>query len=295
MDHDAFYGEEPCAARVKSRAAPCRNRAYYRAPNGQLLCGVHCKNGVQLPKNPNAASRRAALLAAHADGVEAAAAINAAAGLRGKVICTALHMRHQPEDHSGYMKVFPNYRHGSRADGYGCPALSPMTMGPVSHGQPGLPPASCLENLHQGNKVFPSELASNGEPSDAWEACRLSMYQDPVPRRHKEAAAVSKPVYSVWRSADGSERHYTYVESRQFYCRVYEQFAEASAELGELRDCLDAGYNLQIIGYDGRPVGPGPTAEALAAMYADPSAPFGHELVLYSLLTLTPAEYPWPR
>ena len=47
----------------------------------------------------------------------------------------------------------------------GCPALSPMRLGPVEHKQPGLPPAKSLENWWQAGKVYPSEAdAATGEP-----------------------------------------------------------------------------------------------------------------------------------
>ena len=64
----------------------------------------------------------------------------------------------------GWWPIFPNAKHGGRTDGAGCPSLSPKIMGPIDHGQPSLPPAQNLENLHQGNKVFPSEAVdSHGE------------------------------------------------------------------------------------------------------------------------------------
>jgi len=52
---------------------------------------------------------------------------------------------------------------------------------------------------------------------------------------------------------------------------------------------LEQGYNLQIVGYDGYNVD-----KSLKKHYSDTKKPFGHELVLYTLLTIqNPKEYPW--
>ncbi len=49
---------------------------------------------------------------------------------------------------SGYLKVYPNFKHASKKDGFGCNTLSPMYLGPVHHGQPNLPVAKNIENFH---------------------------------------------------------------------------------------------------------------------------------------------------
>jgi hypothetical protein len=299
-----FAREHRCEATLK-RGAPCGNRAYFRSAGLGLVCGVHARadEGAE-PLAPNPHKKRIAREKRARDraAVEDAARANSRAGLRGALTVSKLRMMRAPEDQSGFMKVFPNNRHGGRADGFGCPSLSPMRLGPVAHGQPGLPPARNLENFHQGNKVFRGETDPGGAPSAGWAVTQLAMYASDEPQRHKAAAGTvagdgrrrNAPLYSVWRGPDGGPRRFSYIESRQFYCGFYERLAtapgsEAAADLEALRACLDAGYNLQIVGYDARPVGD------IQAMYLDPSAPFGHELVLYALLALDPADYPWRR
>jgi len=52
---------------------------------------------------------------------------------------------------------------------------------------------------------------------------------------------------------------------------------------------LSEGVNLQIVGYDGYEV-----TRSLIDHYKDPSVPFGHELVLFTLLTEPNSQqYPW--
>ena len=111
---------------------------------------------------------------------------------------------------------------------------------------------------------------------------------DPIPHRHKETSErKNAPVYSVWIDPEGHELHLSYIESRQVYCHFYQQKALLLPEFQRLQALLDDGYNLQICGYDAyQPTRP------LEEHYLDPSRPFGHELVLYTLLTESPP-YPW--
>ncbi len=71
------------------------------------------------------------------------------------------------------------------------------------------------------------------------------------------------------------------------YCHFYEQFALKDPAFAELKQMLERGYNMEIVGYDAFV----PT-EPLETHYLDDSRPFGHELVLYSLLK---GEKPWSR
>jgi hypothetical protein len=296
-----FAGDATCSAWLKSRNAPCGNLSYFLCDDGALLCGVHAKRKTvtALGKNPNKQALTYQKLRRERAAIEAAAEENLQAGRRGNIIVTKLRMMRAPEDHAGYMKLFPNNRHGGRKDGLGLPSLSPMRLGPVEHGQPGLPAAMTIEGLHQANKAFPSEVDDDGEPTEEWAALQLEMYRSTTPSRHKDAArtgngAANAPLYSVWVQRDGERKRVSYVESRQFYCGFYERLVNAPASLAAedfdaLRGCLNAGYNLQIVGYDARPV-----TVSLEEMYLDPSAPFGHELVLYTMLALdNPDSYPW--
>jgi hypothetical protein len=87
----------------------------------------------------------------------------------------------------------------------------------------------------------------------------------------------------VWIDTEGHELHLSYIESRQIYCHYYEQFALASPDFHHLKQLLADGVNLQICGYDAyQPSGTPDTH------YLDPSRPFGHELVLYTMSTTEP-------
>ena len=280
-----YYGEQRCSYRKKDGSA-CTNWAYYLYET-KLSCGVHAKDkSHKLPKNPVKVNRqeewdKARIL----DG-------------RGTVCVTTLRMMKKPEYKQGYIPIFPNFKHGGRTDGLGMPALSPKAMGPIDHGQPGLPLALNLENFHQANKVFASEVNGEGNPLPVWYERRLALYQDLAPHRHKlgntkqehlkNAGMAGNPnvcLYSIVVHADGKEVRYSYVESRKFYCGFYERIARETPEYKRLEELLSQGYHLQIFGYDGYPV-----TKSLQEHYLDPERPFGHEMVLYSMLV---GEHPW--
>ena len=213
--------------------------------------------------------------------MEEARVANEALGKSGDVICTKLRMRRLPEDVD---------KHQGRKDGFGCANLSPKSLGPVDHQQKGLPPAKLLENYHQFNKVFDCEVDSKGEPSAKFYARRLSGYKDTVPHRYKfDRGSKSRTLYSVHEDRQGHLRHYNYVQSRYFYCHFYEKLVVKQEQLDELKDLRRKGTNLQIVGFDGYRV-----TDDLMKHYVDASRPFGHEMALYTMLTVEePSDYPW--
>jgi len=240
-------------------------------------------------------------LEAHAQTVALDLAENQKASRPGQLRCQKLRMMREPELVAGFHLVFPNNKHQERRDGFGCASLSPMRLGPVLHGQPGLPPAQNIENYHQFNKCFVFEHTDN-KPLPPFYEKRNEAYLDPVPHRHKyEAVEITRqnagqlhaPSFSVHLDATGAERHYQYVESRFFYCVWYEKLATQQEDFQTLCDMLDRGWNLCICGYDAYD----PTLD-LYAHYCDGNRPFGHELVLYTLLSMRRADrsqYPWRR
>jgi len=299
-----FHGEQPCAV-VRPGRPPCTNKAYYRLGSSSVLaCGVHSRNAPrrELPVNPNKKANESEQYAEWERAVEATAAGNRAAGRRGTLTVSKLRMMRAPEHVDGVRNVFPNNRHQDRRDGFGCASLSPMRLGPTEHWQPGLPQALSIENYHQFNKVFRREVTPNpADPSQpivsrAFFEARNKAYLDPQPYRRKFADEKGQdgnrniPLFCLHLKASGEEGRYSYVESRYFYCREYERLAKATDDFARLRRWLDEGYNLQIVGYDGHPIG----SKSLYEHYVDPVVPFGHELVLYTLLTVERAEdYPW--
>lgn len=323
----AVYGGTIKCSGMTKTGKECTLWAYF-ASNDTTLCGMHSKKDTErkeLPKMPEEKRREADAkrLRAHAATVAAAAAENKAHGRQGSVSCHKLLMMKNPPLVDGHLNVFPNFKHqgafAARNGGVGYSKLSPKAMGPVKHGQPGLPDAENIENMHQGNKVFPCFVGKEA----AFAKIRKAMYEDAKPYRHQHdfwadhpelvpadvklpAKKENAPAHSVWITAEG-ERKFTYVESRQFYCHFYEKIALASAEFKELKSKIDNGTNVIICGYDAYPpVSPGvpeaqqhaELAKTLEKHYLDGSRPFGHELVLYTLLTTVPtpaSPYPWQK
>jgi hypothetical protein len=203
----------------------------------------------------------------------------------GHLIVTKLRMFQTPDRHSGYLKVFPNNKHQNRKDGFGCCSLSPMRLGPIIHNQPGVPNSLNLENFHQGSKCFTEEYdAKEKKPSALYYKNRDTFFKDTEPHRHKYKGLDKKnkniPLFFVFIDANGKEHHLSYVESRQFYCNFYERLAVKTKDFQVLLDKLKDGQNLQICGYDGRDI----KEQDIEKEYLNPNAPFGHELVLYTLL-----------
>ena len=172
---------------------------------GQPLCGAHSRPGkarteprIELLANPRAAELRAQRLVEHTRSIEAAAAANRAAGRTGQVTARKMAMFGAPTLESGVLNVFPNFKHGGRADGRGMPRLSPKSLGPVDHGQPGLPAARTVENLHQGNKVFGAFYdAATGAVRDAFYRVQRAMYQDATPWRHQRDFLATHPEFAA--------------------------------------------------------------------------------------------------
>lgn len=299
-----YHGEHACEATYKS-GEPCRNRAYFSAHTDLelLLCAMHAKVDECTPLPRRDAKSKAQVAKAKkvsADElIEQARAENVAAGRRGAVALCRMRMMKAVPSLSGYRNVFPNNRHENRKDGIGCAALSPMRLGPVQHGQPGLPDARNIENYWQSSKCFAEEADKHGGTAQLFYANRLRLYEDETPHRYKyrgTQANSNVPLYFVWVSPDGEEHHLSYVESRQFYCTFYDRLARQTPEYARLEAMLADGYNLQLCGYDAHPVGEEPGAVERA--YLDASVPFGHERVLYAMLTCPPGqehELPWKK
>ena len=311
---DIYYGEYPCQGIYKSgkkKGLSCENKAYFDL-DGTYLCGIHAKKeGVRdqrstqryaLPKNPNKKQNQERELLDHEEECEQAAKENLQNGYRGDIKVTKLRMRKAVPHISGYVKIFPNFKHGNRKDGIGMPSLSPMSLGPIEHGYKDLPPALNLENFHQGAKFFPGEVDKEGAITQEAYEMRKKIYLDPTPYRHKfevpyytgEKVKRNKniPLFSIHYKED-EEVRYSYLQSRYFYSHWYEKLAKKEGDFTLLNTLIDNGFNLLIIGYDGFPV---EEDEALWKHYNDTTRPFGHELVLYTLLTIEdPNEYPWNR
>ena len=69
-----------------------------------------------------------------------------------------------------------------------------------------------------------------------------------------------------------------------------ERAAAQTPDLAHLRELIAAGHNLQIVGYDANPA---LTPGNVDGWYLDGSIPFGHESVLFTILTVPEAAWPW--
>lgn len=294
-----YYGESKCNG-TYCDGRPCKNYAYYKC-GSRVFCGMHSRkrNRIELERNPRADKLKQQRYEMYKQDAEAAATKNREAGKAGHVIVRTMHMMRAVECVKGYTMVFPNYRHNNRRDGYGCSALSPKSLGPIHHIMPNLPPAKNLENFHQFSKVYPFEIdKETNEQNIGWFQYRIRGYQDPEAHVHKHDPVILKSYfgkniqvcsYSLYYNKNGTARKFSYAESRYFYCKLYEQLVKDTEEFQQLCQWIRDGRNLQIMGYDGYDV-----TAPLIEHYRDISRPFGHELVLFSLLTIKdPADYPW--
>lgn len=200
-------------------------------------------------------------------------------GRLGHVICARISYGGISNHDSRYLRVFPNNKHQERSDGFGCASLSPMRI-PIPN------EAYSLENFYQGSKKFPQE---------SWEEYlqnRQNMFQDPTPHRHKFARGM-KPECSYYINKNGVFQAYDYLSARYFYCRWYEVQTRTNEDLARLRLFRTQGVNLMLCGYDSSP---SLTVENVWETYHDLRTPFGHESVIFCLLTLSdPSQYPWNR
>lgn len=272
----------PAFGRGKCGKCHTRYAYYFSSDKKEGVCGYHAPPKPERQKLPRDVAAEEKDRTDHTISIIDAQMKNKAKGQKGTVLCQKMHMLARFQCKEGFLNVFPNFRHGGRKDGLGLPSLSPKSIGPIHHNQPGLPPALNLENFHQGSKWFP------GVSRAAFEANRLHMYMDPVPHRHSPHSKNKNiPECFVWVDEVG-EHKLTYLESRQFYCFYYAEAVWKSKDFQNLRTRVDSGTNIIIHGYDGYQ----PT-EDINAHYEDTSRPFGHEVVLYTMLVHPREEWPW--
>ena len=297
-----FFGEVLCDGSFSTgekKGQPCDRKAYYfdTSPVVGPKCGIHSdkEHRVDLPHRP---VDEVAMEKERQQAIEDSQKANGIAGRKGDVKLYRMKMMKAVEETPGYLSVFPNYRHGGRKDGWGTPELSPMVLGPVFHGQLGLPEAKTIEGFHQYSKCYQEEATPEGKPGLLFYANRLEGYETTTPKRHKFTGKEKNkniPLFFVWVDKTGKEHYLDYVTSRQFYCNFYERLAKANPSFLRLKALMEGGTNLQICGYDGFPIPTGNTKEEVERAYLDSSVPFGHERVLYAMLLLDEQDYPWRK
>ena len=292
IEMQAYFGENICCDFKKDKSK-CTRKAYYkRLSDNEIVCGMHAKkdNRVELPRNPNEKINKENAINEHKLQCKKFAKENNNCGI---VKCKKMKMFGGVELIDNYLNVFPNFKHGPRKDGLGMPSLSPKSIGSIIHGQPDLPICLNLENFHQGNKVFESEIDANGFIKKEFYSTQINMYNDTEPHRHKTICnKKNATVFSIWKDKKGVEHKINYFESRQFYCTFYERAVEHDENFIKLKNLIEKGYNLMIVGYDAYDVD---ASKNIEDYYKDTTKPFGHELVLYTMLVHKKEEWPWKK
>lgn len=288
-----WFGEGRCSATLKRKGLQCKHKAYYEHM-GKAVCGRHkSKPYRKLPVNPEKTRLQEEALQAQAESVRRERQSNRAKGSRGSVVCTKIRCMQAPQHRSGHQSIFPNRWHGNRRDGIGLPDCSPMSVGPIH--LPSGQTASCVENMHQGSKLFHGSIDDPSAMAQFREV-QASLFADPKPHRHNPMATgkghqKNVPVCFVWTRSDGTVVPYDYVPSRQFYCNYLERgLLAGNAGFDRLKTMVEEGTSVNLLGYDAFDV---PLDRTIDSIYLDGSRAFGHELVIYTMLTHRPNEWPW--
>lgn len=311
---DPKFGERKCShifTDKKKLGKQCDNGAYFKVDT-EYLCGVHSKKYPQRKElvKMTALEKKNHELAIYNKMIDLAtvAAIHNEDKKGDLVLVKMSGMFPYVPPRDGYINVYPNFKKAWQGIGCSYPELSPMSLGPVDHGQSlfymtkngekilrKVPISLNIENFHQGSKFF--EGYDDIEPNYFYKK-RDEMFKDPVPHRHKypERNTGNKniPSYFVWNDpGNGDEHRLTYIESRQFYCNFYERLAKQQPSYEKLKDAHEKGFNIQICGPDANPIN---NRSDIEKEYLNPTVPFGHERVLYTMLLVEDEnDYPWRK
>lgn len=160
--------------------------------------------------------------------------------------------------------------------------LSPLYLGPVEHEEMdgegnALPPALSLEQLWRSCAVHKEDIGQDGKPNAQWHERRRDAFTQPLKsgkRRSGEA-----PIYWFWRG-----QQLGLIEARkEIYCHLYAALVVETELYRELNLLVQQGFNLQLFGYEAYDFIE--QGKSLLEAIEDREASFGHEFVLYGLLT----------
>ena len=276
-----YYGQIKCQAINASKKEPCKNGAYYKCGD-KYVCGVHSRGKDRTELEKPTKEMKDDKLEKEAIECEEARRRNKEEGKKGSVVLYKMQMMKSIDTPAGYLRIFPNKDHGGRKDGIGLPSLSPFNLGPINHGYPNIPKADNLESFYQFSKIYADEVDKEGNPlPETIEQWKKDL-QKPG-ERHKRKG--EKPLYALALKSDGSIIKMNYAQGRKLYCKWYEKLAKKQDDYQLLLNLIKDGYNICICGYDGTSI------TNVEKDYKDLSVPFGHERVLYTMLTQD--KYPW--
>lgn len=272
---------QPKYGEIKCQAIKCKNKAYFKCSDDSYKCGVHSrkdKNKTELVKMnkkekeeyKNKIIKQMWLDVKKENKIE----LVKMNGLFPKVDII-----------KGWLNVYPNYKLNWQGVGIVMSSLSPMSLGPVKHNQPDLPEAKNIENFHQFSKYF-----SQYEIKKEFKNKQIEGFNDNTPHRRKYKGSSNKPDYFIWITKDKIEHHLDYINCRQFYCNFYERLVKKENDFKELSKLKNEGYNLRICGPDAYDL------NDIEKDYLSDKVPFGHEKVLYTMLTIeNENEWPWRK
>jgi hypothetical protein len=150
-------------------------------------------------------------------------------------------------------------------------ALAPRFLGPLVFD--GVPAVN-LANVWTYSQVTAQDLR-NGAIKPEWFEHRRWGFGQP----DKKRSAQQTPLFWLWEGGAQLDL----VQARKAYCALYARLVQAKDEYRELHLLVQQGYNLQLFGYDAWDFTE--QGKTLLQAIEDPTARFGHELVLYGLLT----------
>lgn len=298
------YGEVVCQheANIRSKKMSmkmnmkkCTNKAYYRCDNAgpfsanvKYLCGVHSKNiANRLKLPPMSMAQKYELDQEQFEKMMTSATQHALESNEpGRVSLfkmSGMFPKVSPE--LGWLDVYPNFKKNWQLIGLVCPELSPMSLGPVHHNQPNLPPAKNIENFYQQSKKFKCETESS------FKQLQIKGFLDPIPHRRKYPKNSEEFDYFAWMNKTGELLKFNLVEARYFYCTFYEKLVLLQPKFHELKEFIDKKYKLRICGPDAFEM----KQETIDSSYLDPTHSFGHERCLFTMLTAPSCDWPWRK
>lgn len=211
----------------------------------------------------------------HKKSVNKVRAENKKRGKKGKIAVDKLPFWTGPGD-----KIWPKmygYRNincCTSSKSFSC--LSPMKLGPIK--EKGLVSEN-LENFWQFSKVWKDDLDEEGNIKEEFYKRRKKAFASKKATRHVPGKKGKYCEFVLW----GEERLDFYEAKKKIYCKLYEKYAVKTQAFKELLDMIEGGYNIQILGYDGRDIKDISTFPYEEEMRSSEHI-FGHEIVLAHLL-----------
>ena len=146
-----------------------------------------------------------------------------------------------------------------------------------------LPPCVRFENFWQSLKVYTFELDADNEITKEYFIRRRKNFSDSKGHRRVFPKKVleqrnAKVEFSYF---DGIR--YNYINARKkIYCPMYAEMVQKTRYFKSLKERMENGENLLIIGFDGFSFDP--KTDDVYQHLNDPTKPFGHEAVICCLL-----------